>query len=573
MLNLRKARQSRVPGLWIIAMVILLMILLGYYAYANYRHEQKITSQSLRREGEAILQALEAGIRASIARSQWEASQFSRLLDELVQNPDVIYLWLLDENGRPLAGSGPLQLAGSGTELRHLEGESTVFWMEEDEKIFAVARRFDPIGMRPLDAAKRRMMQRWRDWCWMMGTTPRTKAQIAVVGLSTGYFRQAQQEDLRRALGTAVVLFLLGGSAFYFLLIAQNAQVVDRVLEETRTYAQNVVESISNGVLSIDREGRIVSINKVAAELLDLSPAEAVGRHYSEVIASDTCHLEPIIEQGERVLEKEMKCRTPGGREVEVCISASPLTNREGEILGAVVVLRDLRPLRTLEEQLRRSERLASLGQMVAGIAHELRNPLSSLRGVARYFEQRYGAVAEDREYAGLMIQEVDRLNRVIADLLLFAQPAVPRREEIILKAVVDHALRLCSTEIEERNIVVEQSFDELPPVRADGNLLVQVLVNLFLNAVEAMPEGGRLRISVRPVGQEVEIAVSDTGRGIPPDERERIFDPFFSTRPGGTGLGLSIAHSIVEAHGGRIEVESTPGAGTTFRIELPVGG
>jgi two-component system sensor histidine kinase HydH len=357
-------------------------------------------------------------------------------------------------------------------------------------------------------------------------------------------------------------------------MVAQRNQTIQKTLEETRTYSQNVVESISNGVFSVDKQGSLVSLNSVASTMFGISPAEALHRHYCDLLVDGSCRLEPTIERGERILEKEMVCRTLGGKEMVVSVSASQLKSREGEVLGAVVVLRDLHQIRSLENQLRRSERLASMGQMVAGIAHELRNPLSSLRGVAKYFERKYGTVPEDSDYANLMIQEVDRLNRVITDLLRFAQPVHPRREEIILKAVVDHALRLCSTEIEDRGINVEQDFaDDLPDVQADSDLLVQALVNLFLNAVEAMKDGGHLKISLGSGEESIEIMIADDGTGISSEEREHIFDPFFTTKPGGTGLGLAIVHSIVEAHSGKIYVDSAPGKGTTFRIELPARG
>jgi two-component system sensor histidine kinase HydH len=563
------------PALWIIAAVMLFMVLLGYYAYANFRHEQGMMVESLSREGQAFLQALEAGTRASLSGPMWEKTQFEQLLNEIVQHQDVLYLQILDENGHHLMSAGQLPVGSANQIPSRLAGREMATWMEGDEKVFVVARWFDPLSLTYVGMAKHgTMAQRWHGWCRMMETTAEEATLIAVVGLSTDHFLQARHEDIRRALGTGAVLLLFGGAAFYFLMVAQRNQTIQKTLEETRTYSQNVVESISNGVFSVDKQGSLVSLNSVASTMFGISPAEALHRHYCDLLVDGSCRLEPTIERGERILEKEMVCRTLGGKEMVVSVSASQLKSREGEVLGAVVVLRDLHQIRSLENQLRRSERLASMGQMVAGIAHELRNPLSSLRGVAKYFERKYGTVPEDSDYANLMIQEVDRLNRVITDLLRFAQPVHPRREEIILKAVVDHALRLCSTEIEDRGINVEQDFaDDLPDVQADSDLLVQALVNLFLNAVEAMKDGGHLKISLGSGEESIEIMIADDGTGISSEEREHIFDPFFTTKPGGTGLGLAIVHSIVEAHSGKIYVDSAPGKGTTFRIELPARG
>jgi two-component system sensor histidine kinase HydH len=574
-MNFRNTKLSRMPALWIIAAVMLFMVLLGYYAYANFRHEQGMMVESLSREGQAFLQALEAGTRASLSGPMWEKTQFEQLLNEIVQHQDVLYLQILDENGHHLMSAGQLPVGSANQIPSRLAGREMATWMEGDEKVFVVARWFDPLSLTYVGMAKHgTMAQRWHGWCRMMETTAEEATLIAVVGLSTDHFLQARHEDIRRALGTGAVLLLFGGAAFYFLMVAQRNQTIQKTLEETRTYSQNVVESISNGVFSVDKQGSLVSLNSVASTMFGISPAEALHRHYCDLLVDGSCRLEPTIERGERILEKEMVCRTLGGKEMVVSVSASQLKSREGEVLGAVVVLRDLHQIRSLENQLRRSERLASMGQMVAGIAHELRNPLSSLRGVAKYFERKYGTVPEDSDYANLMIQEVDRLNRVITDLLRFAQPVHPRREEIILKAVVDHALRLCSTEIEDRGINVEQDFaDDLPDVQADSDLLVQALVNLFLNAVEAMKDGGHLKISLGSGEESIEIMIADDGTGISSEEREHIFDPFFTTKPGGTGLGLAIVHSIVEAHSGKIYVDSAPGKGTTFRIELPARG
>ena len=391
--------------------------------------------------------------------------------------------------------------------------------------------------------------------------------------LAVEHIVQAQQEDVRRAVGTGVVVLLLGGAALYFLSLTQRTYAVNRALSETRSYAQNVVDSISNGVFSVDRQGRVVSINDVACKILEVEPEEVVGLYYRELISEGNCRLEPTIEAGERVLEKEMICIARDGDRVEVSVSASQLRNDEGEVLGAVIVLRDMKEIHALEDQLRRSERLASMGRMVAGVAHELRNPLSSIKGFARFFQRKYADSAEDGEYGQLMVQEVDRLNRVITDLLSFAQPIAPRRAEVDLAEVVDHALMLCEAEIEEREVDVERNFPAgLEPTQVDRDLLIQVLVNLIRNGVEAMAKGGRLTVGAEQADGRTEIGVTDTGCGIAPEDRPSIFDPFFTTKQGGTGLGLAISHSIVESHGGRIQVESRPQEGTAFKIEIPAG-
>ena len=380
----------------------------------------------------------------------------------------------------------------------------------------------------------------------------------------------AQREDMRRAIGTGVVILLIGGAGFYFLSVLQRSQAMQEALSETRSYAKHVVDSISNGVFSVDREGWVVSMNRAAGEILGIAPDEAVGRFYRELIAEGPCRLEPVIQQGEKFLEKEMACRSVQGHALEVVVSASQLRNDEGVVLGAVVVIRDLREIRRLQEQLRRSERLASVGQMVAGLAHEFRNPLSTIKGFARYFQRKYKEASEDGEYANLMIQEVDRLNRVITDMLGFAQPLQPQIQAVDFQTVLDRALTLCDGAISEKRIQLHTKIKENGSPTADVDLMIQVMVNLIQNAVQAVEKEGRVDIEVEREGLETVIAISDDGEGITAEDRERLFDPFFTTKSGGTGLGLSIVHSIVERHGGRIEVDSEPGQGTQFRVIIP---
>lgn len=554
----------------LVAMLVMLGAL-GYYAYANYAREQALIRGSLGREGHAWLQALEAGMRTSVARSARHESELDHLIDEMSEAPGIEFIIIEDAHGHRLAAAGDAPLPQA---LNSFDGttvpEDGREWLSADRQWFAVARRFDPLAQAGrIDGES--AIHRWHRWCSMRGTDPGEGGLVAIIGLATEEYLSAQAEDTRRLVGTSALLVLLGLSAVYAVFLGHRSSTMRQALEQARTYADSVVDSISNGVLSVDRGGLVVAINRIGCQLLGTSPDQAVGRHYSYLIQSGDCRLEPTILEGARVFEKETRCTTLSGDDIHVAVSASQLVSAQGDVLGAVAVLRDLQPLRALEEQLRRSDRLASMGRMVAGVAHELRNPLSSLRGFAGYFARKYEDVPEDREYAELMEQEVDRLNRVISELLSFSQPVIPRREDVILRATIAYALRLTSAELDTRGVEVDHTYaEDLPALQADGDLLVQVFVNLFLNAAEAMQQGGRLRICADGVTEGVQITVSDTGAGIAPAQRERVFDPFFTTKPDGTGLGLAIVHAIIQSHEGRIDVSSDVDVGTSFRIVLP---
>ncbi len=235
-----------------------------------------------------------------------------------------------------------------------------------------------------------------------------------------------------------------------------------------------------------------------------------------------------------------------------------------------------LRELKEIEEQLRRKDRLAALGELSAGVAHEIRNPLGIIKSSAQVMSKSAGNDEKTKELTGFIIEEVERLNRVITNFLDFARPQSMNKEYISMQTTVEKSLRLCGNRIEKPGIKVKKNFEEdLPPVLADEELMKQVFLNLLINAAEAIREKGTITINVRrsrakkEENSGIEVVISDTGCGISEKTSQRIFNPFFSTKDQGTGLGLSIVHKIVEAHNGQITVKSTPGRGSAFTVTL----
>ena len=224
---------------------------------------------------------------------------------------------------------------------------------------------------------------------------------------------------------------------------------------------------------------------------------------------------------------------------------------------------------RKANESLRRAERLKTLGEMAAGMAHEVKNPLAAIRSSAQILAGH--ATGKDAVFAGIVVSEVDRLNKVVNEFLEYARPAPLRREPVRLSAVLDSCLELLAPVIKQARVAVERTYpaDE-GTVDADPNQLRQVFLNLILNAVQAVGNKGCVAASIRQSGHETRVTVKDNGPGIPPDKLKNVFEPFFTTKPGGTGLGLPIAQRIVAEHGGRLVIESAPGAGTTVTVILP---
>lgn len=227
----------------------------------------------------------------------------------------------------------------------------------------------------------------------------------------------------------------------------------------------------------------------------------------------------------------------------------------------------------TFEEQLLRASRLSALGELAAGLAHEIRNPLGSIRGTAEIVKDSTLSEEQRAEFAAIMIREVDRLNQVVTNFLSFARPAASGKNLCDLNAVLNEIVEISAAECQKSRVSVQLNRIELPPVPAEADQLKQVFLNLLLNAGQAMPDGGQLEITTRQRDGTVTVTFADNGSGIPREILGKIFNPFFSTRHSGTGLGLAISQRIIQAHGGQIDVASEVGKGARFEVQLPLTG
>ncbi|MGG8306452.1 two-component system sensor histidine kinase ZraS, partial [Escherichia coli] len=233
---------------------------------------------------------------------------------------------------------------------------------------------------------------------------------------------------------------------------------------------------------------------------------------------------------------------------------------------------RYLRSRQLLQDEMKRKEKLVALGHLAAGVAHEIRNPLSSIKGLAKYFAERAPAGGEAHQLAQVMAKEADRLNRVVSELLELVKPTHLALQAVDLNTLINHSLQLVSQDANSREIQLRfTANDTLPEIQADPDRLTQVLLNLYLNAIQAIGQHGVISVTVSESGAGVKISVTDSGKGIAADQLEAIFTPYFTTKAEGTGLGLAVVHNIVEQHGGTIQVASQEGKGSTFTLWLPV--
>jgi signal transduction histidine kinase len=334
-------------------------------------------------------------------------------------------------------------------------------------------------------------------------------------------------------------------------------------------FASEILAGLPDGVALLRFDGRVRSVNPGMVRLSGWTRQQLEGRPFAELV-------EGFPAQGERTL------RTASGEGLPVAISTSTLHDKRGEVFGLVVVARDLREVVSLRKRLITSGRLAAVGELAAGIAHEINNPiafvrsnLGGLRSLLQRVEDRLSAeeLGEGRELIGESLEGVDRVAAIVRDVKGFAHAGSPQPEAVDLAPLLDSVLRVAGPEL--RHARVEVVHGEVPAVRGAPQELKQVFLNLVVNAAQAVERGGGVRIHTREEGERVVVSVEDEGCGIACEILERIFDPFFTTKPvgKGTGLGLSISYEIVRRHGGQMAVSSTPGRGTKVRVELPLAG
>jgi signal transduction histidine kinase len=366
---------------------------------------------------------------------------------------------------------------------------------------------------------------------------------------------------------------------------AAPAEALNRVL----------MADAESAVLLVDPRGRIADINAAGLRLLTLTPARARGRAAADVLRTVIAGDEVVTEAFRSArLDREAWLHSPGG-EIPVRLHGY----RIGRPPWVVLTLRDLTQTRRMQQELRRHERLATLGQLSAGVAHEIRNPLAGIGTSAQVLLRRFEPRDERARFVRVILEEVARLDRIVTSLLQYARPRLPVLKAGSLGACIERVLELQAEPLARGGVEVEVDVAaRLPTVYLDGDLVTQVLLNVTLNALQAMPRGGTLRYEVRSLRRRhppratgrrasdsaaerrgarsgwlayVQARVSDTGAGIPRGALLKLFDPFFSTKPQGTGLGLAISQTIMHEHGGSIEVASRENRGTTVMLNFPV--
>jgi two-component system, sporulation sensor kinase E len=340
-------------------------------------------------------------------------------------------------------------------------------------------------------------------------------------------------------------------------------------------YTQSILRSITAGVITVGPEGSVATANPAAERMLGMAEEEMVPRTIASLLSDDGglgVDVRKVLSGRLPRCVRELTLTSRAGKVIHVQASTSRMRDMDGRILGAVVTIEDVSEIKALTQQLIRADRLAAMGELTAGVAHEVRNPLGIIRASMQLVEDPRSDPERVREAGSIIKHEIDRLDKVIKALLDFGRPSSPTLLRVNIEDVLDEVVLFTRRFASRSSVSIEEHFaGDVPDVLADPNQLKQVFVNLITNAVQAMePGGGSITVSTGASDGFVFARLADDGPGIPTEQLAKVFDPFFSTRDEGTGLGLTIVHRIVDEHDGHIEAESAPGQGTSFSVFIP---
>jgi len=552
---------------WVIlGTLVVLVPILTILTIQGVSRQKAYMTELLREKGFAMIRSFEAGLRTGqgVAGGPFYLQKF---LMETARQPDIDYVVITDAAGTIIADSDPTVIGeqyGLDLPLKKIAGEQAPAWRQfvrsDGADTFEVYKSLSVTNIHFHDGGK-----------------PGGEIKLPLIlfiGLDTGPLAATRSADMRHTIWMGIFFFLLGCSGIISLILAQAYRSSESSLSRITILSDTIIGKMPMGMVFLDAQKKLTTINRAGEEILGLMLNDWRGRVLSDRLPPAWLEIILQLDRTGMAVNREMDFALESGRNISLDMVATTLTEEKGAFIGYLFLFRDMTEMIHLRKEMARTQRLASLGSLAAGIAHEIRNPLSSIKGFATYFREKYKDKPEDGEIADVLIGEVERLNRAIGQLLDFARPLTMRQKNSSLQAMIDHSLKMIEAQAAEKAIRIEKDFPELDPhAWIDEDKISQVLLNLYLNAFDAMASGGILKVALAFSGNGMRlITVSDTGRGIHQKDLPHIYDPYFTTKSSGTGFGLAIVHRIIEAHNGHIRITSEEGKGTTVTILLPSG-
>jgi two-component system sensor histidine kinase HydH len=597
---------------WLLAAAIgLLSLIIIIFAANNIKREKAMLSEGLFRKGEAIIRFVEAGMRASVMTSmmggmiglnapdvEGVAAQTQRLIEQAIESPDIHYIAIIDVSGKVLVHSDSLKIGNTiNRDINILVKADTggAFHIIEQpflsQKFFEVLSPFRPFRNRGgVKRLQEQFMQQSRPNTDLSPQTDTlagsghqsslgsdTHPQFILVGLDMTELEDTIKRYRFQMIFMSITLLLVGLGGWISLMAAQGYSISQETLKRMRAFTGILISKLPVGIIATDHENKIRTFNSTAAAMTGLSLEKVQDGEPEAVLSSKVSRFFPLHENSDEITDRDV--RLAGGDNVHYSLHliSLPVYNQDSSFMGRVLLMYDLSELKRLEKEIQRHDRLVALGKMAAGVAHEVRNPLSSIKGFATLLGSKFKEGSQEHEAADLMVYEAERLNRSITELLNYARPTTLNKEQINLGDLVASSLKLIGSDAQALGVKTSLEIDpDISDIDIDRDKINQVLLNLYLNGLQAM-EGSdlkkELKVSVRSdasVGAVI-IEVQDNGKGIPQENIDKVLDPYFTTKPEGTGLGLALAYKIIDEHNGTIRFKSAKGKGTTVSVTIPV--
>jgi two-component system sensor histidine kinase HydH len=596
---------------WLLAAAIgLLSLIIVIFAANNIKRERGMLSEGLYRKGEAIIRFVEAGMRASMMTGMMGGImglnvpdvegiiQTQRLIEQASESPDIHHIAVIDVSGNVLVHSDPGEIdtnisidmnvlkradtGGTFQIVKHPGLSHKVFevlapfrpfrgsggisrWRKQFRKKHPTKSNVSPQGDAPPDS-------------WHQSALGSEKhPQFILVGLDMTELENTIKRYRVQMIFMSLTLLLVGLGGWISLMAAQGYSISQETLKRMRAFTGLLISKLPVGIIATDHEGKIRTFNSTAAAMTGRSLENVQNGEPEAVLPPEVYRFFPPVDNGDEITDRAVSLTGADNVDYSLHLSSLPVYNQDSNFMGRVLLMYDLSELKRLEKEIQRHDRLVALGKMAAGVAHEVRNPLSSIKGFATLLGSKFKDGSQEHEAADLLVHEAERLNRSITELLNYARPTTLKKEKINLGDLVSSSLKLVSSDAQALGVKTSLEIgSEVPEIKADRDRINQVLLNLYLNGLQAMEESSRekeLKVSVQSDDTEgvIRIEVQDNGQGIPQESIDKVLDPYFTTKPEGTGLGLALAYKIIDEHNGTIRFKSTEGQGTVVSVTIPV--
>jgi PAS domain S-box-containing protein len=476
---------------------------------------------------------------------------FGKMIQDIGDNSGVEYILLQDDKGI-IAASKTIKEMGS------IEADKFLSNAYESDSVYT--REVDFEGHKVFEVVK----------AFRVGGE---KLGLFRLGLSMDQMNALESRMIRRGIILSLVLFVIAVIVISSIFVSQNLASVKKEYERVQTYSGNVIQNMTEALVTTDKEGRITIFNKNAENLFAAAEQDVIGNNFIKALGDRFQFIEEILNGKDDLLNTEIEYKHSGGSNRILLVSTTKVFDQKGDIDSFTVVFRDITDIRSMERQVQQHEKMAAMGELASGVAHEIRNPLNAISMVAQRYKKEFKPAENKKEYNSLtdvLLTETKRVNNIIQQFLRFARPPKLNKTPVKIDNLVKDVSAMIEPQCKSKGLGFVVNCDCEIFVNLDIDLMKQVLLNILQNSIDATDKG-KISVRVEKVKNKMIFELSDTGSGIPKDKLDKIFNLYFTTKPSGTGMGLSIVQQIISQHNGFLRVESEPDKGTKFIIEIPV--